>query len=629
MWIRILLILLTIFSPLSLFSSDDDEDEWEDECESALVSYGGIEFICPYGCGDLNCSLELQTIYYLGCSCLRKPLYRFSHHRCKENYYIDNFDLHEWNKEDLYLFAGLDHKESQEILRNYFDFEEEDISSYTWFLDKTSLFRKALDQSRLESKKAEEECLQNIKHILNLKAQGAQFVKYKYIEGKIEGYECSSCRFDETVEDALKTQQRVITLRKEEQKKCDEFQEYAEHIFRQIDSLYYDIFEWCLENHQPEGIEFHAVIESLLVGDSLEGINHLRNLLKIAEENGYDKQVISKIQFLKGQLESESLLYGDALVSLTEAIANMPSLKEAYLERAAAYFELGEFDLSLQDYLQSEIKPINIESLELISFSLGLTEGLVQGGTQASIEFIPSLLSSLQGISQSLWALIQNPIQTSSEFIHAAYACVEFIKDHTSEQIFSELAPELKQLITNWNIFDDRKKGEITGQIIGKYGIELFAGGSLVKGIKIYRELRKANNLLVFETIALSERHKKIIKANSLKKLKTRQEMLSRANLKVEIDKQSKHILQHKNFQSGRSIFQHSNPQELIYKFAGTGIKDSKQFAGSPGYKEIVNFGEFIGYYIDQTTGKSISTNWGKIHYSKNGVHIVPTSPRN
>ena len=51
--------------------------------------------------------------------------------------------------------------------------------------------------------------------------------------------------------------------------------------------------------------------------------------------------------------------------------------------------------------------------------------------------------------------------------------------------------------------------------------------------------------------------------------------------------------------------------------------------AGEAGYKEVVNFHEFIGYTVSLETGEKIPTTWGKIHYAKTGVHIVPTTPRN
>ncbi|NGX38781.1 MAG: hypothetical protein KR126chlam1_00092 [Chlamydiae bacterium] len=49
---------------------------------------------------------------------------------------------------------------------------------------------------------------------------------------------------------------------------------------------------------------------------------------------------------------------------------------------------------------------------------------------------------------------------------------------------------------------------------------------------------------------------------------------------------------------------------------------------GASGYKELVNFKEFIGYSVDPKTGKKLATNWGKIHYGRDGIHIVPTKAR-
>jgi tetratricopeptide (TPR) repeat protein len=92
---------------------------------------------------------------------------------------------------------------------------------------------------------------------------------------------------------------------------------------------------------------------------------------------------------------SETGLYNRAIEILNEIIENNPENKSAYFERAIAYFELGDFDLSLEDYLNSGIKPKPVSSKfpEMISFSLGLTKGAFNGGVEAGVEFIPSMLS--------------------------------------------------------------------------------------------------------------------------------------------------------------------------------------------------------------------------------------------
>lgn len=72
----------------------------------------------------------------------------------------------------------------------------------------------------------------------------------------------------------------------------------------------------------------------------------------------------------------------------------------------------------------------------------------------------------------------------------------------------------------------------------------------------------------------------------------------------------------------------HPDPQKLANKFVGRGFREGKVLPGHPGYKDIVDFGEFIGYSVSDKTGEKIATTWGKIHYAKEGIHIVPTKPK-
>ncbi|MEK7339481.1 MAG: hypothetical protein AABZ92_02065, partial [Verrucomicrobiota bacterium] len=87
-----------------------------------------------------------------------------------------------------------------------------------------------------------------------------------------------------------------------------------------------------------------------------------------------------------------------------------------------------------------------------------------------------------------------------------AQACIQFVKDHTSAEVLTSLVPELKELIETWDTLEKPKRGEMTGHIIGKYGVDIFAGVGLTKGMKLYRELKKANNLLTFEALATSKK---------------------------------------------------------------------------------------------------------------------------
>ncbi|SFU29772.1 Pre-toxin TG [Nitrosomonas eutropha] len=87
---------------------------------------------------------------------------------------------------------------------------------------------------------------------------------------------------------------------------------------------------------------------------------------------------------------------------------------------------------------------------------------------------------------------------------------------------------------------------------------------------------------------------------------------------------QEKHFPGHNSYEPGKNILT-SDPTKLA-KQAGTGQQVGKIPVGTPGSKERVNFGENIGTYIDKAGNASPTTN-GMIHYSKDGIHIVPARP--
>jgi hypothetical protein len=95
-------------------------------------------------------------------------------------------------------------------------------------------------------------------------------------------------------------------------------------------------------------------------------------------------------------------------------------------------------------------------------------------------------------------------------------------------------------------------------------------------------------------------------------------------NLTVDAGKQGKHIIGHNNFNATKSIvtLTEIEIQEMVNKTAGTGelvyTKSNDRFAN----KEIVMYDRVIGQIRDGD--KMVETNMAKIHYAKDGVHIVP-----
>lgn len=108
-------------------------------------------------------------------------------------------------------------------------------------------------------------------------------------------------------------------------------------------------------------------------------------------------------------------------------------------------------------------------------------------------------------------------------------------------------------------------------------------------------------------------------------------------NLKIREKKQSQHFANSKEYIKDKSYFneKYSNIdkiKELVDKYAGTGwIPDTKENRLNKS-KERITTNERIGTYIRKLeNGKKVfiqETNTFIIHYSKNGVHIVPAPNR-
>lgn len=92
---------------------------------------------------------------------------------------------------------------------------------------------------------------------------------------------------------------------------------------------------------------------------------------------------------------------------------------------------------------------------------------------------------------------------------------------------------------------------------------------------------------------------------------------------KLNEDTQGRHILGHKNYDQNKSPLSVSmkHAQELTDKFGGSGRKIPNQT------REVVNFHEVIGTFVDRSTGERLPTRYGTIHYGQKGCHIVPANP--
>ena len=207
---------------------------------------------------------------------------------------------------------------------------------------------------------------------------------------------------------------------------------------------------------------------------------------------------------------------------------------------------------------------------------------------------------------------------------------VDYCKNMDAETI-DGYVDQIKTLYQRYDQLSDAEKGEALGSIIGTYGVEIFSGIGAAKGAQFvnkgfqtYRTLRNANRVCNMESMIASSAEKEAVTTVAMKHAAEREHYLE--NLKIEWDKQNKHIPGKHNYVPQKNILEYSDPESLLKKYAGRGVPVRESFGIR--YQEIVDFEEVIGFYVSEIDGTQIPTTWGKIHYSKNGAHIVPTRPR-
>ncbi|MBX7066664.1 MAG: hypothetical protein K1X28_05485 [Parachlamydiales bacterium] len=284
--------------------------------------------------------------------------------------------------------------------------------------------------------------------------------------------------------------------------KYKQAEDLIEQAIIEMDALFRNIFVCCLKRHQPEGIAFSTAIEALLAGNLTEGIERIRALIKIAEFQQFHPDLIGKMQLLKGQLEIESSLYGDAILSLTEAIAKNQSLKEAYLERATAYFKLGEYDRSMEDYLAYNVQTQGEDAFSILSFTWAFAKNLPPGAYESG-----------KGIALFLSDLVKHPVHTAKQVWESLTLLSKLAVTMEWKELSQALAPEIHYLVVEWGNLTSEKQGELAGYAFGKYGADILIPGALVKAVgkgvrcgtevsAVYKGLRAADQTLFLESMA-------------------------------------------------------------------------------------------------------------------------------
>lgn len=302
--------------------------------------------------------------------------------------------------------------------------------------------------------------------------------------------------------------------------------------------------------------------------DELQFI-HYNNQNRINKD--YSEANNFEVLLALGTFYNDCLLYKSAIEILNLAITLNPNNRDSYIERAAAYFELGNIDEALKDYERAKASTafifpqctlldlnyddnIVLHSLNLpeekIEFSKGFVFGAIQGISHAVEVFVPEALDCLSGLSHGTWALACNPVTVSGEIYESLQQLIYFLRHEPKQEVLEALVPELRVLCQNWDNLSEYDRGKHTGFIVGKYGIDIFAPGAIVKTYKKYRYLKRMNTLFTVECCYTSVTQRKTIVDKALAWIKKRTQILASIGKERVIPRNSNvmpHVMQKKH----------------------------------------------------------------------------------
>jgi tetratricopeptide (TPR) repeat protein len=193
-----------------------------------------------------------------------------------------------------------------------------------------------------------------------------------------------------------------------------------------------------------------------------------------------------------------------------KAIETNPTNPLPYLERGVAHFGMGEYDRSLEDYQQFTNHSQKTNPFSVPEFSLGFAKGLPQG-----------IYESGRGMVTFLRDVVVHPIHTSQQMWDACTQLYNLGRAGEWDTLREVLAPEVYQLIREWDTISNDQRGKQGGYIFGKYGTDIFVPGTIVKAFsktvkgaqefsQVYKRLQTAEQTLLLESASALESAEKV-----------------------------------------------------------------------------------------------------------------------
>jgi hypothetical protein len=132
------------------------------------------------------------------------------------------------------------------------------------------------------------------------------------------------------------------------------------------------------------------------------------------------------------------------------------------------------------------------------------------------------IYESGRGILMFLSAVVLHPIQTGQNMYDTFALLSSLARSGEWNALGEALAPEMHQLVQEWEVLPLAKRGELAGFAFGKYGADLLVPGAIAKtvskGLKgsqrlngIYKELKTAERVLEPTSISNVAKHAEVI----------------------------------------------------------------------------------------------------------------------
>ncbi|MCB1107108.1 MAG: hypothetical protein KDK76_03325, partial [Chlamydiia bacterium] len=276
---------------------------------------------------------------------------------------------------------------------------------------------------------------------------------------------------------------------------------------------YLGILDNCIANHNAPETYLDRAILHFLEGNQISCLEDIKKLFEITPDKMLSEDLASRLELTQGKIECEVGLFNEALQTLSHYIEKHPHNKEAFLERAITLFQKEDFHSALEDFATLGLKEnlISPTLTEEVEFSAGVIKGITLESTQVLANFIPSSLALINALSHGLWALATSPNEVTREMYYACQNALAFVKQHQVEGVFQTLFPEFKELVEKGDKLSHMEQGELLGKVVGRFGTEFLLLKGTAQGVKIYRDLKRANSFLTLERMSSSVEAKQIL----------------------------------------------------------------------------------------------------------------------